>query len=81
MALENTFHTVGQSMMQLAGARTKQTGNYNNISNRDRLIYKLIQEPYTSWPLQPGIVHADMAAIILFTATFLFNLFNLQQSY
>ena len=45
--LENTFDTVGQSMMQL-GPRTKQTDNYKNTFNRDKLTYKLIQEPYTN---------------------------------
>ena len=50
-AVENTFDTVGQSMMQLARTQD-QTDNYNNTSNRDKLTYKLIQEPYTNWQLQ-----------------------------
>ena len=49
--LENTFGTVGQSMLQLARAQD-QTNRYKNTFNKDRSICKRIQGPFSTWPLQ-----------------------------
>ena len=55
-ALENTFDSVGQSMLQLARAQdqtNRQLQHCNNIFNRDTLICKPIWVPYSNLPLLP----------------------------
>ena len=48
--LENTFDTVGQSMMQLARAQDQLIGNCSIISNREKPICKkAIWGLYNNW--------------------------------
>ena len=52
-ALENTFDNMGQSMLQLQESKIKPINIYNNISNKDKSICKLMLVHYTNWLILP----------------------------